>query len=193
MVYKRLGSAWTDLTLKVHSSDRKDYKFAYTYTTMVSHIIEEIRKVVSPDVTQIDLVHGSTKLADDTTLTSLNLDPSEQLKFFVCRHRHAHRRKVPRARRICCRSGQTSTSPRSATLVELALPGITRKDCMRALRTVYFDTNRASTYLLAQSGGRAPPARAMDAPIVHEISLDVREALARLEAQFPGIDHPTVI
>jgi hypothetical protein len=80
-------------------------------------------------------------------------------------------------------------------LLELGLAEITRDDALIALRTTFFDENKASEYLMAKAGQAPPPIRVADRDTDRDLRLtpEDRTALQALGAQFPAIDRATLI
>jgi hypothetical protein len=201
------------MTLKVLGSDRKHYEFPFTETTTVADIVAEIRKLLPPDVVQVDLTRDMKRLPAEATITSLGLAPTDELKFF-CKRRstgalgraqsyagrtHSESAPAPRyalPQRTDIDLSELQDPPdfdlRVATLMDLHLEGITEQDCQMALRTALFNTNKASEFLLAQSGA-LPPLSKVDRAPQHEITPEQREALLRLESANPGVDRATII
>jgi hypothetical protein len=202
------------MTLPVHGNDGKDYEFPYTDSTTVSDIISEIRKLLPEEVSQIDLVRGLERLPLDASIASLGLSPTDKLKFFIKRRSRAALpqrtssyggRAPPIVQKrhpggLPTRTDVDLSEVRDPAnfneLVEqlnrLELPGITREDIVKALRTAFFDSNKASEFLLAKSG-QAPPPIKSERETDLRLTQEDRVQLQVISGNFPAIDRATVI
>jgi hypothetical protein len=216
------------MTLLVHGSDGKDYEFPYTDTTTVADIIGEIRKFLSEEVYQVDLVRVTEKLPPGATIASLGLAATDKLKFFTRRRGSgaitgrtqsysgvlsrpaALAPAPPRAAPLPARAYAIPTrtdvdlsavhdppdiEAKVTNLLELGLAEITRDDILIALRTTFFDENKASEYLMAKAGQAPPPIRVSERDAGPDLRLTPadRAALQALVQQFPAVHRAEII